>query len=71
MGGMHGLWWIFWLVLIGVLVFVVWGLSSQARRGSRETPHETLQRRLAKGEIAPEDYEKRKALLDRDQGSQR
>jgi uncharacterized membrane protein len=32
----------------------------------RETPHEVLRRRLASGEIAPMEYEERKALLDRD-----
>ncbi len=62
MGGMHGAWWIFWILLIGVIVFVAWG-----RRGQRrETPHDVLQRRLAAGEVTPEEYEKRKALLDRD-----
>ena len=27
MGGMHGLWWLFWVVLIGVIVFYGWGRS--------------------------------------------
>lgn len=64
MGGMHGLWWIFWVVLIVVLVFVGWGRRAEGRREPRETPQEILQRRLASGEVSPEDYEKRKALLD-------
>ena len=66
MGGMHGLWWFFWLVLIGVLVFYGWGSPSEKRRRPRESPLDVLQRRLASGEIAPEQYEQRKALLDRD-----
>ena len=33
MGGMHGLWWIFWIVLIGALVDSVWSASSKCRRG--------------------------------------
>ncbi|WP_240538512.1 SHOCT domain-containing protein [Rhodoferax sp. PAMC 29310] len=70
MGGMHGIWWIFWLVLIGVIVFYGWGRSSERRRGSRETPHEVLRRRLASGEITTEQYEQRKSLLDRDGGGQ-
>ena len=69
MGGMHGLWWIFWVVLIGLLVFYGWGRPSAQRRRPRETPQQTLQRRLATGEITADDYEKRKALLDRDAGS--
>jgi len=69
MGGMHGLWWIFWVVLIGFLVFYGWGRPSEQRRHSRETPSEALQRRLANGEVTPDEYEKRKALLDRDAGA--
>ena len=66
MGGMHGLWWFFWLVLIGVLVFYGWGSPSEKRRRPHESALDVLQRRLASGEIAPEQYEQRKALLDRD-----
>ena len=69
MGGMHWLWWTFWLVLIGVLVYTTWGRPGRERRRRRETPHQVLQRRLANGELAPDEYEKRKALLDRDAGS--
>lgn len=64
MGGMHGAWWIFWILLVGALVFFAWGQPGRRRR--RETPREVLQRRLANGEITPDDYEQRKALLDRD-----
>ena len=71
MGGMHGLWWIFWVLLIGVVIFYLWGRRGDPLRPPRETPHEVLQRRLAEGEIAPEEYEKRKALLDRDAGAKR
>ena len=68
MGGMHGLWWIFWIVLIGALVYSIWSPSSKRRRGPKETPHEALRRRLANGEIDAQEYEQRKALLDRDTG---
>ncbi len=64
MGGMHTLWWIFWLILVVALLYTGW--SPRQRRGQRETPHELLQRRLARGEISPEAYEQIKALLDRD-----
>lgn len=66
MGDMHGLWWIFWIVLIGVLLFSMRNRNGQRRR---ESPHEVLRRRLANGEIDAEEYERRKALLDRDTGS--
>ena len=68
MGGMHGLWWIFWIVLISALVYAAWGGPSKRRRASRESPHEVLRRRLANGEIDVQEYEQRKALLDRDAG---
>ena len=43
------------------------GGSNSVRRGKpRETPHEALRRRLASGEVGTDEYEKRKALLDRD-----
>ena len=68
MGGMHGLWWIFWVMLIGALVYSIWGGSPGRRRGPKETPHEALRRRLAGGEIDAQEYEQCKALLDRDAG---
>ena len=70
MGGMHGWWWLFLLLVIGAVLFYGWGRPG--RRGDRpretqdETPHEVLRRRLASGEITPQQYEERKALLDRD-----
>ena len=57
-----------WVLLI---VGAVWLVAVLLRRdaGPRETPHQILQRRLAAGEITPQEYEQRKALLDA--GSQR
>lgn len=69
MGGMHGLWWLLWVVLVGVIVFYGWGRSDEKRLPARETPREVLQRRLADGQITPDEYEKCKALLDRDASS--
>jgi putative membrane protein len=65
MGGMHGLWWLFWIILIGAWAYSICG-RPERRRGFRETPHEVLRRRLANGEIDTQEYEQRKALLDRD-----
>ena len=55
MGGMHGFWWIFWVVLVGVLVFYGWGRTSNPWRRSGETPHEVLRRRLASGKTGPDE----------------
>jgi putative membrane protein len=68
MGGMHAFWWLFWLVLVVAVVVVLWSPRQRSRRSGHESPHELLQRRLAKGEISPEAYEQAKALLDRDAG---
>ena len=72
MGGMHGLWWLFWLILLGVFVFSGLGRSANRRNRSpetpRDTPHELLHKRLANGDITPAEYEERKSLLDRDAG---
>lgn len=63
MGGMHGLWWIFWILLIGVLFVTNWGRSEGEGRRPRETPLEILQRRLANGEITSEEYENARPYL--------
>ena len=68
MGGMHTFWWVFWLILLGIAVYAIWSPGQRAQRSERESPHELLQRRLAKGDITPDAYEQAKALLDRDVG---
>lgn len=68
MGGMHTWWWLFWVVLIGISLYSFRGRSAGRGRGRRDDPHTILQRRLASGEITPQQYEERKALLDRDAG---
>ncbi len=65
--GMHWGWWIFWIV---VIIALVW-LLSQRRTGApppprKESPLELLQRRYAAGEISTEEYEDRRARLERD-----
>jgi putative membrane protein len=55
------------LFLVAVAAIVIWLVRST---GSIREPHETdalsiLQRRLAEGEIDPEEFEERRRLLDR------
>jgi putative membrane protein len=67
MGGMHGMWWVFWLVVAVVVAVAIWAPQRQRRSSADEaSPRDILQRRLARGEITPEAYEQAKALLDRD-----
>lgn len=65
-----GWWWIWWVIWALIIIFafawwIPWGGRDRVVR--RETPLELLQRRLANGEISPQDYEERKAILLRDQ----
>lgn len=69
MGGMHWIWWIFWVLLFCAFVYIMWSRPDEHRRRLRDTPHQTLQRRLANGDITPEEYETRKTILDRDTGA--
>ena len=64
--GMHWFWWLFFLALLAALFFAPWGYPVRRNRPARESPHEVLRRRLAAGEITPQEYQQRKALLDRD-----
>ena len=78
MGGMHGWWWLFWVLLVVAVLFYSWQRprSHHARQGAaaqaaphsvqQDKPLEVLRRRLASGEITPQQYEERKTLLDRD-----
>jgi putative membrane protein len=75
MGGMHFLWWIFWVAIIAAFVWTLWGRPGGRASDTdrtverRETPLELLQRRLANGDCTPEEYEKRKTLLERDRST--
>ena len=65
--GMHAFWWIFWvIVMVGVVLALARGAGGRARE--RETPLETLRRRYARGEVGTQEYEERKAILERDAG---
>ena len=70
MVGMHAWWWLFWVIPIGVLFASLFlklrGGSVRSQHPGHEGPSAVLQRRLAAGEITPQQYEERKALLDGD-----
>lgn len=61
--GMHVFWWLFWIILI-IAFFAL--ATPLPRHRARQTPLELLQRRYAAGEISSEEYEERKAKLERD-----
>ena len=64
-----GWWWIWWLVWILIILWLVglWGSGARRQRIARLTPIEVLQQRLAHGDITVEEYEQRRAILQRDQ----
>jgi putative membrane protein len=62
--GIHAAWWLFWLVAAGTVWFSLRG--RQKKPGNCESPRELLARRLASGEIQPDEYQERIALLNRD-----
>lgn len=71
--GMHAIWWLLWIAVSAAFVMLLVRASSR-RRGDakptanapRETPLEILRRRYAAGEISANEYEERKAVLERD-----
>jgi len=69
--GMHWFWWLFWVAVLAAIFLAPWGHPSRHGKHPHESPHEVLRRRLAAGEITTQEYEQRKALLDRDTPSAR
>jgi putative membrane protein len=47
-----------------VMVVVVWLLVREPHRDEREDALETLRRRLARGEITPDEFERARHLLE-------
>jgi putative membrane protein len=67
--GMHFFWWMFWIVL--VIIFFGWATPVPRRRVRlyREDPLGILRRRYAAGEITTEEYEERRARIQKDLGN--
>jgi len=65
--GMYWLWWLFWIVLLAVIFGFAWPVPRGTLRGYRDqTPLGILRRRYAAGEITTQEYEERRAILERD-----
>ena len=65
--GMHLWWWAFWIVLLIVIFATPW-LASGRRRRETENPLEILKKRYASGDLSTEEYEERKAVLEKEEG---
>ena len=64
--GMHIMWWLFWIGLITISFSTFTPVPKHlARSGQRAL--DILQRRYAGGHVTTEEYERRKAVLERDE----
>ena len=63
-GGMHLIWWLIWIIVIVWIFATPWDIPGQ--RKQKDSPLEILQKRYAGGAISKEEYEERKAILERD-----
>jgi len=64
MWGMHNVGWLFWIVVLGALVYLVMRQSGKKPGGSQPSAREILDRRYAAGEISTEEYDERKTKLN-------
>jgi putative membrane protein len=55
---------LFWVLLIVGIVFLVRGRGGSWTDGGRETAIDVLDRRFAAGELGPEEYRERRAVLE-------
>lgn len=64
-GGMHALWWLFWVLLV---ISFFWFATPvrRSRAGLYDDPMNILRRRFARGEINAAEFEERRAVLERD-----
>ena len=63
--GMHFFWWFFWVALI-VIAFSVATPVPRSRMRLYDDPLAILRRRYAAGEITTDEYDERKARIERD-----
>jgi putative membrane protein len=64
-GWEHMVWMtIAWLVGIGFLIALIWGIASRGRLPERGPPEAILKRRYAAGEIDTDEYRRRREELE-------
>lgn len=61
--GMHMIWWFIWILFLCWIFFTPYGMR---RKKDKNTALDILQKRFASGEITKEEYEERKAIIERD-----
>lgn len=71
MVGMHWGWWIFWIIVVGFLIWLVTRTTGAGSPGAgtppptppRKSPEEILRERFAGGEISEEEFRKRLQVI--------
>ena len=63
-GGMHLVWWFIWGIMIFWIFATPYDIPGQRR--PKDTPLDTLQKRLASGQITNEEYQEKKKMLASD-----
>lgn len=70
MGGMGILNMIFWILILGLLIYGVYLLiektTGKSGKESSDSPANILKGRLARGDISEEEYERLKSVLNKD-----
>lgn len=61
--GMHFFWWCVWIILL-VWVFIL-PFNIPGQRLKKDSPLDTLKKRLASGEIDNDAYQEKKKLLEK------
>lgn len=67
---MGGMWfgWIFWIVIIGLIAYLIIRLTNQKNNNqsikSNENPLDLLKKRYARGEISKEEFDKIKSDIE-------
>jgi len=54
----------FWFIIIGILVYMLFGGSVNFKQNQRKNSNNLLDERLAKGEISIEEYHELKTILE-------
>ena len=62
--GMHMFWWFFWIMLL--FLMFGWFEPVPKKRVRRDSALDILQKRFAAGEITLDEYNERRAVLERD-----
>lgn len=62
-GGMHMIWWFFWIIILIWIFATPYDLPGQRR--NKDTALDILKKRFAKGEITKEEFDEKKKFLNK------